>query len=206
MNTSTDAVRKVEKADTKALASVLARAFESDPMAVHLFRDPVRRLTDVEQMFQMFLEELYLPAQECYTLDRLQGAALWLPPGKYPSSGWQQLRLLPRFLRLFGLRTPAVFRDMAYLEQMHPKEELHWYLAFLGIEPSEQGKGLGSALIRGVLTRCDAQGMPAWLETTNERNLPLYERHGFRLTSECAIPEGPHVWGMWRDPVVEVRT
>ena len=199
-NMSVDAVRKIENADSTSVAGVLARAFESDPMAAHLFRDPMRRLPDVEQMFGMFLRGIYLPQQECYTVGNLLGGALWLPPGKYPSSAWQQLRLLPGFLRLFGLRTPAVFRDIDHMEKMHPKNEPHWYLAFLGIEPSEQGKGLGSALLRPVLNRCDAERVPAWLETSNERNLPLYERHGFKVVKECDIPRGPHFWGMWREP------
>lgn len=195
-------VRKVEDAEYKQLAGVLARAFEADPMAAHLFRDPARRLADVEQMFGMFLRRIYLPQQECYTVAGLKGGALWLPPGKYPASARQQLSLLPGFIRLFGLlRTPAVFRDIDHMEKMHPKEEPHWYLAFLGVEPSEQGKGLGGALLRPVLNRCDAEGVPAWLETSNERNLPLYERHGFQVVSECDIPNGPHFWGMWREPL-----
>ena len=194
-------IRKVQSTDTSRLAGVLARAFEMDPMAAHIFRDPARRLSDVEQMFGMFLRHVYLPEQECYTVGDLQGGALWLPPGKYPASVGQQLRLLPGFVHLFGLlRTPAVFRDIDHMEQMHPKEEPHWYLAFLGIEPSEQGKGFGSALLRPVLDRCDADGVPAWLETSNERNLPLYERHGFQVVKECDIPQGPHFWGMWREP------
>ena len=81
---------------------------------------------------------------------------------------------------------------------MHPKAEPHWYLAFLGIEPSEQGKGLGSALLRPVLERCDSEGTPAYLETSNERNLPFYQRHGFEVVQQCGIPDGPHFWGMWR--------
>jgi GNAT superfamily N-acetyltransferase len=200
MKMSVDAVRKIENADSARLARVLARAFESDPMAAHLFRDPARRLSDVEQMFGMFLRGIYLPHRETYAVHDLRGGALWLPPGKYPASAWQQLRLLPGFLRLFGLRTLAVFRDIGHMEKMHPKNVPHWYLAFLGVEPSEQGKGLGSALLRPVLSRCDAERVPAWLETTNERNLPLYERHGFRVVNESDIPRGPHFWGMWREP------
>ncbi|CAN5905733.1 GNAT family N-acetyltransferase [soil metagenome] len=202
MNVSVDALRKLESGEYKRLAGVLARAFETDAMAAHIFRDPARRLSDVERMFGLFLRRIYLPQQECYTVAGLKGGALWLPPGEYPLPARQQLRLLPGFIRLFGLfRTPAVFRDIDHMEKMHPKEEPHWYLAFLGVEPSEQGKGLGSALLRPVLNRCDAEGVPAWLETTNERNLSLYERHGFRVVDECDIPRGPHFWGMWREPL-----
>jgi GNAT superfamily N-acetyltransferase len=193
-------VRKVDEAERKQLAKVLARAFEHDPTAQHIFRNPERRRSDVERMFNLFLRVLYLPERETYTVDGLRGGALWLPAGKYPSSAGRQLRLLPGFVRLFGLRTPGVFRDLGHIEKMHPTDRPHWYLAFMGVEPSEQGKGLGSALLRPVLERCDAERVPAWLETSSERNLPLYERHGFRVVNETDIPGGPHFWGMWREP------
>jgi GNAT superfamily N-acetyltransferase len=196
-----DTVRRVENTEYRELARVMARAFETDPMPVHLFPDPARRLSDIERIFEIFLRGIYLPHQECYTIGDLQGGALWLPPGKYPTSVWQQLKLLPDFIGLFGLRTPRVFRDIDRMEKMHPKKTPHWYLAFVGVEPSEQGRGLGSALLRPVRDRCDAEGVPAYLESSNERNLPLYERHGFRVMSEADIPGGPHFWGMWREPL-----
>ena len=198
---SVDTVRKVGGTESVSLAGVMARAFESDPMCVHLLPDQGRRLPGLERAFRMFLRRIYLPQQECYTVGDISGGALWLPPGKYPPSAWQQLCLLPGFSRIFGLlRTPGALRDLNCMEKMHPKEKPHWYLAFLGVRPSEQGKGLGSALIRPVLSRCDAERAPAYLETSNERNLSLYQRHGFKVVRECDIPNGPHFWGMWREP------
>ena len=196
-------IRKVTYGEYKVLAGVMARAFESDPMGAYLFPDPMRRLPDMEQMFKLFLRQIYLPQQESYTVGELQGGALWLPPGQYPASTWQQLSLLPGFIRLFGFRrTPAIFRDMNHMEEMHPKKQPHWYLAFLGIEPTEQRKGMGGALLLPVLNRCDAERMPAYLETSNELNLSLYQRHGFQVIKECDIAKGPHFWGMWRNPQV----
>jgi hypothetical protein len=51
-----------------------------------------------------------------------------------------------------------------------------------------------------MLARVDADGMPAYLESSNELNLALYRRHGFEVTSEVAIPGGPRTWPMWREP------
>lgn len=193
--------RKVESAEAVGLSSVLARAFEHDPMCVHLLPDPARRVARLEQAFGMVLQRIYLPQQECYTLGAILGGALWLPPGKYPPSLWQQVSLLLGFPHIFGLwRTPRALHDLNHIEKMHPKEKPHWYLALLGVAPSEQGRGLGSTLIRPVLERCDAGRVPAYLETSNERNLPFYIRHGFKVMKECDIQKGPHIWGMWRAP------
>jgi ribosomal protein S18 acetylase RimI-like enzyme len=83
--------------------------------------------------------------------------------------------------------------------QVHPTEP-HVYLFVLGARPTHQGQGLGSALLRHVLDRCDADGTPAYLEDTNTRNRDLYRRHGFAQTGEIRLPDGPPLYPMWRDP------
>ena len=70
-----------------------------------------------------------------------------------------------------------------------------------GTDPDHQGQGLASAVMQPVLTRCDAEGVPAYLESTKERNVGFYEGHGFVVRSEEQIPlGGPQLWLMWREP------
>ena len=78
----------------------------------------------------------------------------------------------------------------------------HWYLAFIGTRVIDRGRGLASALIAAVTSRCDAEGLPAYLESSNLANVLLYERHGFRVTGEVVIPDGSVIPLMWRDPSV----
>jgi GNAT superfamily N-acetyltransferase len=85
------------------------------------------------------------------------------------------------------------------VENQHPGD-LHHYLSYLGVAPARQGNGLGTALLRPVLDRCDSQGAPAYLEATNKRNLPLYRRQGFEVREELDLPNGPRLWTMWREP------
>jgi ribosomal protein S18 acetylase RimI-like enzyme len=76
----------------------------------------------------------------------------------------------------------------------------HWYLAFVGTRAASRGRGLASALISAVTRRCDADGVGAYLESSDPANVPLYERHGFVVTGEAVIVGGPTVPLMWRDP------
>ena len=70
----------------------------------------------------------------------------------------------------------------------------------LGTEPARQGEGIGTRLLEPVLETCDADELPAFLESSKESNVAFYTRHGFRVTEEVQLPGGPPVWLMWRDP------
>jgi GNAT superfamily N-acetyltransferase len=89
---------------------------------------------------------------------------------------------------------------LAAVEHVHPTPP-HYYLAVLGTRPDRQGMGIGSSLLRPVLDRCDAEGVGAYLESSKERNVPFYRRHGFEVTTALRLPGGgPTVWPMWRSP------
>jgi ribosomal protein S18 acetylase RimI-like enzyme len=78
----------------------------------------------------------------------------------------------------------------------------HWYLVVIAVEPEHHGQGIGSALIQHGLKRVDADGLPCYLETSNERNVPLYERYGFKIAHTDLLPDnGPRYWGMLRTSV-----
>ena len=79
----------------------------------------------------------------------------------------------------------------------HPSEP-HWYLPFIGVDPAAQGQGHGTALLRASLQAVDRTGLPAYLESTNPRNIPLYESFGFRVTGEIQAGDSPPMHPMWR--------
>ena len=142
---------------------------------------------------------------EVHTTPALEGVACWLPPGHSSPTliGMLRTRLLTEPLK-FGWAGFCRFTDMvAYTEKIHKRAVPgpDWYLWGLGVEPSEQGKGIGGALMRPILARADRDGLPCYLETQNQRNLPFYERHGFEVVSDGEVPKrGLRVWAMVRNP------
>ena len=108
--------------------------------------------------------------------------------------------MAPASVRLFRGGTVRAIRNLAAIEAAHPKDPPHQYLALLGTDPAHQGTGIGSALIAGVLARCDEQGLGAYLESSKEENVPFYGRHGFEVVAELTMRDGPTMWRMWRDP------
>lgn len=73
-----------------------------------------------------------------------------------------------------------------------------WTLATLGVAPAARGAGLGSRLVAAAH---DALGdVPVVLDTSDPRNVTLYERHGYRVVRRTDVPGGPSVWSMLRAP------
>jgi GNAT superfamily N-acetyltransferase len=193
-------VRKAVASDMPQLSQMLARAFKNDRIAKHVLPDDDLRQQGLERIYRLYFK-VFLPHGACYTSTACEGAALWLPPGAYPLSLVEHLRLLPGMAGALGLaRLPRALSVLDHLEKMHPLRRKYWYLGVLGVEPDHQNRGIGSRLIQPVLAVCNDNGLGAYLETATESNLRFYAEHGFKVMHEFRIPNGPGVWGLWRDP------
>ncbi|MFC5677717.1 GNAT family N-acetyltransferase [Aeromicrobium endophyticum] len=73
-----------------------------------------------------------------------------------------------------------------------------WTLETVGVDPAHQGAGLGTAVTSEGLATIDAGGVPVALETSDGRNVRLYERLGFAVDATTTIPDGPVVYSMSR--------
>lgn len=69
-------------------------------------------------------------------------------------------------------------------------EEPHWTLQYVGVRHASTGQGLGAAAVAPTLAAIDRDGLPCGLTSSNPRNLPFYERHGFRVVAEVPSPDG----------------
>ena len=131
-----------------------------------------------------------------YEIGGFAGVALWLPPG-VPADEESLASLMNRTAH------PDIEQDLAQvLERMsgfHPREP-HWYLPLIGVDPARQGERLGNQLMAHALARCDADGLPAYLESSNPRNIPFYERQGFDVLGKIQVGSSPTIVPMLRKP------
>ena len=195
----TSEILRAGPADAERLAAMLGRAFEDDPVQAWLFPRDEGRRAKVQVFFDLEVRDILLPRGEVWTSPGRESAAGWMPPGQWKIPMRTMLRHAPALLRVLGRRTMLALRGLGQIEARHPREP-HWYLAVLGTDPVEQGRGLGSSVLAPVLGRCDDEGLGAYLESSKEENLAFYSRHGFEVTEEVQLPNGPPVWLMWRDP------
>ena len=187
-------IRLATSADVPAVADMLARAFDDDPLAIFSHPRASSRPRRLAYFFALRMRSL-LGEEMCFCDEDRRGAALWAPHDAWRASPGEQLRLM----RLANRRLPWLLAGFTRMEKLHP-HEAHYYLMTLGVSPEAQGQGLGSRLMTPMLERCDREGVPAYLESSKERNIAFYARHGFRVTEEMRFPRGPKLWLMWRDP------
>jgi ribosomal protein S18 acetylase RimI-like enzyme len=189
-------VREGEIGDVPQLSATLADAFSSDPILQWLAPSErsdrsLRRLIEVELAYYVF------PAGRVLTTSDFRGGNLELPPGKWEMA--VPLSAAVGFLRAFGVRLLRARRLQRLFEANHPQEP-HYYIRYVGVARRFQGQGLGTALLRPTLDRCDSEGVPAYLEASTERSAALYERLGFMHLGKLQVPDGPHFWPMRRPP------
>jgi GNAT superfamily N-acetyltransferase len=196
----TPTVRPATPADVPSVVTMLVRAFDDDPVSNFMFAGRRRRHFGLHSFFTSELRHNYLPHGHVYVTEDLSGAALWGPPDRARHPVLELLQLLPTAPFLLSPHTINALRLLFTVEGLHPSER-HWYLFTLGTEPEKQGKGVGSALLRAMLTQIDEAGEPAYLESSKERNVPLYARFGFQVIHQIPSKSGsPPIWRMWREP------
>jgi GNAT superfamily N-acetyltransferase len=189
--------------DRSKLAASLASAFSTDPLFVWMTGAIAGPAVEAKLriVFDAFLKTDLRRSEHLVFADRDgMGVAIWKAPNAWKLAGSDMLRALPAMLRGLGTKTPRMMGAFTAIEKVHP-EPPHYYLEALGTRRDMQSKGVGSAVIGAMLDRCDTEGMPAYLESSNPLNVPFYIRHGFEVTGEILVGKGaPTVTAMWRDP------
>lgn len=195
--------RRATAADREQVIDCLTAAFATDPVMSWIGRRDAKRDLGRRSMFGFLVGKLGLPGNELWTADDFSAAALWIPPERADLKlpWWEELMLFPTivsFTSLGGLARVDAFRKSA--DKHHPKSKPHFYLMTIGVDPRFQGQGLGGALLDATLAAIDAKGLPSYLESSNEKNVPLYKRHGYEVINEFRpAPDAPPLWGMWRE-------
>lgn len=192
-------VRQADRADHKKVVDTLARAFWADPFLVHFYPDEVVRRRHIHRFFDL-IWRANIDGGCIEVAGAGDAAALWRRPGNWRVPRRKMLAELLRMGLAYGRSTGRVLAALWCMERHHPAEP-HWYLMTLGADPDVQGRGLGKALVRTGLARCDAEGLPAYLESGSAANIPFYEGLGFRLRGEVTVPGGPTFFPMWRAPL-----
>ena len=192
-------IRRAATTDRHKVAAIVATAFFDDPVTEWLLPDVERRREVILPTFELYVQP-YLPHGETYTTANDSGAAVWLPPHAQLSTAEEEEEFGAALVDVLGPDVDRAFQAAEIFAEHHPAEPTY-YCQFLATVPDFQSRGIGSAFLRDMLWRADAEGLPAYHEATSPRNQALYERHGYVTLSEFVLPDGgPTLYRMWREP------
>lgn len=179
--------------DRARLVQTAVLAFVTDPMARWIGDRAAAFLEATGDFFDAFGGRAF-EQNTVWSANDGQAIAMWLPPGTEPD-GERMVSVLQEFASAEKLE--EMMTVLGQMEQFHPHEE-HWYLPIIGCDPMYLGQGLGGMLMKTALERVDAEGLPAYLESSNARNVSLYERHGFEVIGEIQHGSSPTLLPMYR--------
>jgi ribosomal protein S18 acetylase RimI-like enzyme len=187
---------RVMAADEEDLAvETVVLAFAADPMARWTWPRARQYLAAMPRMIRAFGSGAFSNGSAFCTDDHA-GTALWLPPGVHSDEEELGAVLDSTVAHSLVPETTAIFEQMATYHPIEP----HWYLPLIGVDPAHQGEGHGDALMAYALARCDRDHAPAYLESSNPRNIPFYRRYGFEPLGEIQVGSSPTLVPMLRAP------
>ena len=198
---------RLDKSQAKPAVEVLARAFQDDPLFVYLFPDASQRIMKSSHFFRRMVRYGLLYGEVYATSPEMEGVIILLPSENAEMSPWRMLRagmlLMMSKLSLSEMRRFMRFAEYAMAMNRRLAPFRHQHLAFMGVEPELQGRGYASTLLKTILARINEERLPCYMETHNQKNMPLYEHYGFEVVEEGTIPGTvTGHWAMLRQPLV----
>ena len=177
----------------EAIARTITLGFASDPVTRWVWPDPATYF-EIEPQFADAFGGAGYAHGTVFETECKRAAAMWLPPGAEPDA--ERMGLLA-MQSVAPEHMEEVGAFMAQMETFHPEEPC-WYLPLIAADPAATGQGLGAALMKHALAIVDKAGLPAYLESSNPRNISLYERHGFEVMGEIQEGSSPIMTPMYR--------
>lgn len=178
-------------------AEAISSGFEDNEIWVWMVPQPSLLRRGLRNYYRHTLRKIFAPLGAAWVSADGGGGAIWVPPERWRFDKRQQNAELRAMLPWLAGGLGKGQRIERLMHHHHPREP-HWYLHTLSIHQRCQRRGYGSALIAPGLERADAGGLPCYLETQRESNIPFYARFGFELREQISLTDSPPLWTMWR--------
>ena len=171
----------MEKSDIPEAVEVLSFAMLDNPLHVAIFQGKgEKERLEIEKMFFNLFNEL--------------PGIIFLAKEKGKIIGTMRMKSCEGSKALESPKGAQDENDIDWRKSVWQAEwtrrdpsSLHWHLGPIGVLPSHQGSGVGSALMERFCQEVDACEREAYLETDLDKNVRFYEKFGFELVAESDV-------------------
>lgn len=182
-------------------SGVLSRAFQHDPLFTCLLPSQERRRQALPHLFAPLLRDV---AKRGGVLTMPYAVLTWLPVQQLQANLFAHI--FRGYLSVpFHLGIRATLRLMAHEDWCNERIASYGsteaaYIQAVGVEPDRAGQGLGSRLVDHALSRIAMTHRSCILRTEQPRNVPFYQKLGFRCVEHVDRPEsGIQTWFFRRE-------
>ncbi len=188
-------VRSATSSEEVQLVATIVLSFAADPVARWIWPDPHEYLAHMPAFTRAFGGNAF-SNDGAHCTDDLSGVALWLLPGVHLDEEAMGELMENTVEAATGEEVHELFEQ----EAAYQPDGDYWFLPLVGVDPVCRGRGYGRALLEHALRQCDEQQLPAYLTSTNPRNISLYQRHGFETLATLQVGSSPQLVPMLREP------
>lgn len=168
--------------DKEIVIDILVNSFRDNKSVNYIIKQDKKRLFRIRKLMEYSFDVCLLFGSILLSDDK-KGCALLLFPQRKKTSLKSILLDARLVYYCCGIRNVGkALKRESKIKAFHPKQPFK-HLWFIGVNPGEQNKGIGSAILKHVIN----DDTPVYLETSTLKNLPWYKKHGFEIYSEMDL-------------------
>lgn len=172
---------KADKKHKRRVIDILSECLDNNKTVNWIVKQDSKRKERIRHLMDYSFETCR-NAGQVFLTDDLNGVIVYsLSDDKLPilEEAYFTLQFVFKVTGIGGIA--KTLRREQYVNSFHPQDEEFIYIWFIGLEKTQQGKGLGSLMMREVINKSDKEQIPVYLETSNELNVKFYKKHGFEI-------------------------
>jgi ribosomal protein S18 acetylase RimI-like enzyme len=179
-------MRKVTYNEKSLVSGILTDSFDTNQSVNYIVQQDHKRRERIRALMDYSFEVCY-KFGEVYLSDDNHACALVLYPDKKKTTLKSVLLDIGLVFKCIGLSNIGKAFTREYkIKKIQPGEPIY-YLWFIGVDPSYQGSGTGTKLMRELIEDSRKKELPICLETSTLRNLPWYDQFGFKVYHELDL-------------------
>ena len=172
--------------DKSLVVDLLSRSFDANKSVNYIIKQDSKRAQRLKSLMTYSFKVCY-HFGDVFLSDDKKGCALILFPDKKKITFKTILWDIQLFILSVGISDIKKVMDRESKIYKQYPEELMYYLWFIGVDPNEQNKGIGSKMLADVIIESTSINRPIYLETSNQKSIPWYEKFGFRIYNELDL-------------------